>query len=121
MAEAVNLRSKSMDWFLYDNGLRHERVKNINIKPRQNFTGSYKKIWFCFGILFVVSASFSTKVVKSVFLGGRRACFVSISSSFYQNQLFFTQVTFTCPISIIVTLRKCEKCSKLAIKTPERR
>ena len=43
MAEAVNLRSKSMDWFLYDNGLRHERVKNINIKPRQNFTGSYKK------------------------------------------------------------------------------
>ena len=23
-----NLRSKSMDWFLYDNGLRRERVKN---------------------------------------------------------------------------------------------
>ena len=43
MAEAVNLRSKSMDWFLYDYGLRHERFKNINIKPSQNFTGSYKK------------------------------------------------------------------------------
>ena len=24
----IDLQSKSMDWFLYDNGLRHERVKN---------------------------------------------------------------------------------------------
>ena len=24
------LRSKSMDWFLYDNGLRHERVKTLS-------------------------------------------------------------------------------------------
>ena len=24
----ANLQSKSMDWFLYDNGLRHERVKS---------------------------------------------------------------------------------------------
>ena len=23
------MRSKSMDWFLYDNGFRHERVKKI--------------------------------------------------------------------------------------------
>ena len=23
-------RNQSMDWFLYDNGLRHERVKEIN-------------------------------------------------------------------------------------------
>ena len=27
MTEAVGLLRKSMDWFLYDNGLRHERVK----------------------------------------------------------------------------------------------
>ena len=26
--QSIDLRSKSMDWFLYDNGLRHERVKN---------------------------------------------------------------------------------------------
>ena len=71
-----------MDWFLYDDGLRHERVKNINIKPRQNFTGSYKKIWFCFGILFVVSASFSTKVVKSVFFfGGEGVGELALSAS----------------------------------------
>ena len=25
--ESIDLESKSIDWFLYDNGLRHERVK----------------------------------------------------------------------------------------------
>ena len=25
--QSIDLRTKSMDWFLYDNGLRHERVK----------------------------------------------------------------------------------------------
>ena len=25
----INLLCKSMDWFLYDNGLRHERVKAL--------------------------------------------------------------------------------------------
>ena len=25
--ESIHLLRKSMDWFLYDNGLRHERVK----------------------------------------------------------------------------------------------
>ena len=24
--------NKSMDWFLYDNGLRHERVKKVDFK-----------------------------------------------------------------------------------------
>ena len=27
----IDLRSKSMDWFLYDNGLRHERVKYVRL------------------------------------------------------------------------------------------
>ena len=27
------MRSKSMDWFLYDNGFRHERVKVIIVMP----------------------------------------------------------------------------------------
>ena len=26
--QSIDLRSKSMDWLLYDNGPRHERVKN---------------------------------------------------------------------------------------------
>ena len=25
--QSIDLQSKSMDWFLYNNGLRHERVK----------------------------------------------------------------------------------------------
>ena len=28
MTEAVDVLRKSMDWFLYDNGLLHERVKS---------------------------------------------------------------------------------------------
>ena len=31
MTEAVIIW-KSMDWFLYDNGLRHERVKLLGVK-----------------------------------------------------------------------------------------
>ena len=27
--QSIDLRSKSMDWFLYDNGLRHERVNSL--------------------------------------------------------------------------------------------
>ena len=27
--QSIDLRSKSIDWFLYDNGLRLERVKEI--------------------------------------------------------------------------------------------
>ena len=27
LVESIDLLRKSMDWFLYDNGLRHERVK----------------------------------------------------------------------------------------------
>ena len=33
----IDLRSRSMDWFLYDNGLRRERVKE---SLTQNFTVS---------------------------------------------------------------------------------
>ena len=27
--QSIDLRRKSMDWFLYDNGLCQERIKNI--------------------------------------------------------------------------------------------
>ena len=32
--QSIDLQSKSMDRFLYDNGLRHERVKEALIKVR---------------------------------------------------------------------------------------
>ena len=28
--QSIDLPSKSMNWFLYDNGVRHERVKTMN-------------------------------------------------------------------------------------------
>ena len=33
--QSIDLRSKSMDWFLYHNGLRHERVKSQSTCPFQ--------------------------------------------------------------------------------------
>ena len=30
--QSTDLLSKSMDWFLYDNGVRHERVKDGIVK-----------------------------------------------------------------------------------------
>ena len=27
--QSIDMQSKSVNWFLYDNGLRHERVKNL--------------------------------------------------------------------------------------------
>ena len=33
--QSTDLRNKSMDWFLYDNGLRHERVKDFFSKYDQ--------------------------------------------------------------------------------------
>ena len=30
--QSIDLQSKSIDWFLYDNGLRHERVKTIPLR-----------------------------------------------------------------------------------------
>ena len=36
--QSIYLQSKSMDWFLYDNGLRHERVNLI--KQRNCFKNS---------------------------------------------------------------------------------
>ena len=29
--QSIDLRSKSMDWFLYNNGLRHDRVNSVGI------------------------------------------------------------------------------------------
>ena len=34
--QSIDLRSKSVDWFLHDNGLGHERVKSVN---------SLKSLW----------------------------------------------------------------------------
>ena len=35
MTEAVIIWSKSMDWFLYNNGLRHERVNTEELSQHR--------------------------------------------------------------------------------------
>ena len=49
--QSIDLRTKSMDWFLYDNGFRHERVNGkisqkvwksfVDVPLSINFIGMY--------------------------------------------------------------------------------
>ena len=38
--QSIDLQSKSVDWFLYDNGLRHERLKMARKKLKDKRVGS---------------------------------------------------------------------------------
>ena len=60
--QSIDLQSKSMDWFLYDNGLRHETVKYTKKVLWKNFTfcGYCDR---CFGKKCSVSCIFQTIVV----------------------------------------------------------
>ena len=42
---STDLLRKSMDWFLYDNGLRHEKVKVSNVAWIQKVTNLHFMIW----------------------------------------------------------------------------
>ena len=36
--QSIDLQSKSINWFLYDNGLHHERIKGIKVAaPSEDF------------------------------------------------------------------------------------
>ena len=41
--QSIDLQSKSMDWFLYDNSLRHERVKPFGKKNNNNASADFGK------------------------------------------------------------------------------
>ena len=41
--QSIDLQSKSMDWFLHDNGLRHERVK---WEDSRNLKRKNRKCWY---------------------------------------------------------------------------
>ena len=43
--QSIDLLGKSMDWFLYDNGLRHERVNRTHLPF---FQSMYVKIYTIF-------------------------------------------------------------------------
>ena len=44
--QSIYLRSKSMDWLLYDIGLRHERVKLFQISPNTKYDSYFKYLSF---------------------------------------------------------------------------
>ena len=89
--QSTDLGSKSMDWFLYDAGLRHERVKtNIfwNLKtlglPISNRLNIWKTMklnvtWHIFGIIFYLFF---------FFFGSRSGTFfLSIEINFFQTNI----------------------------------
>ena len=39
--QSIDLQSKSMDWFLYDNGTRHERGKDTSDDGTKNISENY--------------------------------------------------------------------------------
>ena len=43
--QSIDLQSKSLDWFLYDNGLRHERVKQHLSDIRSSIYEKVKQHW----------------------------------------------------------------------------
>ena len=51
--QSIDLRIKSMDWFLYDNGLRHERVKVVFTSFYISIRGSIDCIWNYILTLFI--------------------------------------------------------------------
>ena len=63
--QPINLQSKSMDWFLYDIGLRHERVK-LHDKPRPKSQDMFLKIQlmkypdYLFGIILKECSPYKT-------------------------------------------------------------
>ena len=61
--QSIDLGSKSMDWFLYDNGLRHERV-NFFILNHWFFTRLFH--WLLSSLLWEVETFFSKLILKSM-------------------------------------------------------
>ena len=81
--QSIDLRSKSMDWFLYDNGLSHERVKeylsseHLNI----NFSIEKKRMVVCLFLdgnyFFVKNEKIATNLCRKKILSG-------VCSKFYK-------------------------------------
>ena len=58
--QSIDLQSKSMDWFLYDNGLRHERVNKVALHC------SIIKIWFKIFNISITHFAFKREIKKWV-------------------------------------------------------
>ena len=54
--QSIDLQSKSMDWFLYDIGLRHERVKGFDDNQIM-FQGFWINLWMTASSYYILSQS----------------------------------------------------------------
>ena len=86
--QSIDLRCKSIDWFLYDNSLRLERVNEV-----------LRFSWYFLSR----SAARETTRIYHVYYSQSRFVLLMMKGKFHDCR------------------KKCEICSKLTIKTPERR
>ena len=62
METSIDLLRKSVDWFLYDNGLRHERVKQSNINSMSDYGKLLRRLILKYFFLVpVINISFGNK------------------------------------------------------------
>ena len=82
--QTVDLLCKSMDWFLYDNGLHHERVKKLGLTKMINFSNESVKIPTIYDLLFTVAICSHQNFNK----------YSSKMKNKHQNSLFATSTVF---------------------------
>ena len=63
--QSINLQSKSVDWFLYDNGFRHERV-NADVTTGAEFLTQYFRKSSCEYFLANIACSALPSILPAV-------------------------------------------------------
>ena len=61
--QSIDLQSKSMDWFLYDRDLCHERVKRLNKQLKNIWTWIFSYIMLTISYTNFVSIEYVTSAV----------------------------------------------------------
>ena len=83
--QSIDLLGKSMDWFLYDNGLRHERV---NVRKTSERSSYFSKVAGLFLANFA-KVNTVTGIFQRFYLG-----FKQFSFFFLSNRMKYFQKTF---------------------------
>ena len=60
--QSIDLESKSMDWFLYDNGIRHERVKVFITHRFLNVRSKETLLFSCYQIIIIIIVNGTTYI-----------------------------------------------------------
>ena len=60
--QSIDLESKSIDWFLYDNGIRHERVKVFITHRFLNVRSKETLLFSCYQIIIIIIVNRTTYI-----------------------------------------------------------